>query len=562
MKKYFFVIVLGFVCNCLNAQILSGNSVLWEPSTIDARVLFKFYTKGVMIGNVESGELLIENMTSHKLFVKVKYVLTDYCGNATREYSKQELLEPETRSKSSGAFFSGIDYETTCMEKRKYSDKISSIINRVSVYIESIEDLTLKEEEEKRRKMEEEEKRKVAEANKKKEVEEKRIADEKIKKRKEEERLAKEEEVKNAKKEADQKIEKELAEKENAAKEIKDESERKLALEKIEKEKVVMEKKIAEKKVARVMTDVEKEAAYLEFQRKQKESQAKVLEKEGDNFNALGSMFMDAALKKYQEAQEQYYNYAVQVKIDKILATKQAVTLIKDGMEKVDEFLSDTRQTFDDAGWPQWRVTSFSYEALAPSFKGFETQKLIVPKAYSISYGFYRLIALEVGLKYQQSPVYSFGLEDNNGKYIGKDIEASNTTLGPELLLGLGSGGKKLAFYVMYGYYFPLFGLSGTSYTSGYEYKGDFKDAFQMDALISKLKAGVFYRIPKTNIGIGVYYCMNGVNGEKLLYGGSVDVIDRSRGLEDKYGLGPGKNSSLDRLKYSSIGFSFIIKDR
>jgi len=158
MKKYFLIIVLSVLCNGLYAQRLSGNSVLFELGTTDARVQFKFYTQGVMNGNVESGKLLIENMTSHKLFVKVKYVLTDYCGNATREYSKQEVLEPETRSESSGAFFSGIDYETTCMEKRKYSDKISSMINRVSVYIESIEDLTLKEEEEKRRKAAEEEK--------------------------------------------------------------------------------------------------------------------------------------------------------------------------------------------------------------------------------------------------------------------------------------------------------------------------------------------------------------------------------------------------------------------
>jgi hypothetical protein len=56
MKKYFFVIVLGFVCNCLNAQILSGNSVLFELGTTDARVQFKFYTQGVMNGNVESGK--------------------------------------------------------------------------------------------------------------------------------------------------------------------------------------------------------------------------------------------------------------------------------------------------------------------------------------------------------------------------------------------------------------------------------------------------------------------------------------------------------------------------
>lgn len=64
-----------------------------------------------MAGSVESGELLVSNITSHKLFVKVSYVFTDYCGNATGEYRKEEVLEPASSSKSVGASFSGIVYD-------------------------------------------------------------------------------------------------------------------------------------------------------------------------------------------------------------------------------------------------------------------------------------------------------------------------------------------------------------------------------------------------------------------------------------------------------------------
>ncbi len=155
MKKI--ILASLFICfsNCLFAQLLEGNSVVWHPYAQDARIKFTFYTKGVMVGSVESGELLLNNVSSDKLLVKVRYTISDYCGNV-KEFNKSEVLEPNSETKSSGAFFTGIDYETSCKEKRKYTDRISSIINNVNVYIESIENLTQKENEEKRKKEEEE----------------------------------------------------------------------------------------------------------------------------------------------------------------------------------------------------------------------------------------------------------------------------------------------------------------------------------------------------------------------------------------------------------------------
>lgn len=368
----------------------------------------------------------------------------------------------------------------------------------------------------------------------------------------------KEEKIKVSQQERKEQQEKAIAEKAKKELQLKNELEKKGALKKTENQKVVVDTKTDEKNATKVLTEEEKEAAKLEFQRKQKESVAKALEKEGDNFNALGSMFMDAALKKYQEAQEQYYNYAVQMKIDKILATKQAVTLVKDGMEKVGEFFDDTQSSLDKAGLPRWQVASFSYEGISPGFKGFGTQKVEVPQVISMSYGFYRIFAMEVGFNYEKSAVYKMGLEDNNNQYTGKDIEGSYTAVGPEVSIGLALGGKNLAVYGLYGFYFPFI-IGATQYSTGYTSDGNFKDNFN-EVSISKLKFGAFFTIPKTRIGIGVKYILHAVNGEKLISGSYGNLTDVNG---QKYGIGPGSYSNtIDKLKYSSLAISFIIRSR
>jgi hypothetical protein len=355
----------------------------------------------------------------------------------------------------------------------------------------------------------------------------------------------------------------ELEKKEIAAEQSKKEKEeiekQKDESEKKEKEtKNVTTKKAVEKKVIKEKTEEQKQADELEFKRRQKEWETKALEAEGDKYNAMGSMFIDMALEKYNQAQLIYYSATVQAKIDKISSLKIAAKLLNEGAEKVGEFFDDTQSTLDDAGWPRWRVTSFNFEGISPSFKGYQTQKVITPQSFSISTGFYRLIAMEVGLKYQKSPVYKFGLNDNNNRYTGQSIEADFTAIGPEVLIGLAIGGKRAAYYVMYGFYLP-FVLSGTAHNPNYKFENDVKDNFE-SVFVGKLKAGFFYTIPKSRLGVSVYYTLSGLNGEKLLKGGAGNVVENSTNF--KYTLGPGENNAVDRLRFSSIGISFIIRAR
>ncbi len=154
MKKNLLVLSVLLLSLTGQAQFLQNNSVVWHPYPQDPRVKFTFYTKGIMVGGVEQAELLITNISSDKLHIKIQYTVSDYCGNV-KEFLKDEVLEANKESKSSGAFYTGIDFDTDCKDKKKYSDNISSKVNYVSVYIQSIEDLTAKELAEQRKKEEE-----------------------------------------------------------------------------------------------------------------------------------------------------------------------------------------------------------------------------------------------------------------------------------------------------------------------------------------------------------------------------------------------------------------------
>jgi len=146
MKNIIILIVLLFIAKNLNAQIVnSNNSIVWSPGSNDSRISFTFYSKGIMAGVSEPAELIIHNNSYHILVVKATYIIYDRCGDF-KQFTKTEKINSQSASSSSGAFLSGIDYESTCKSVNKLQANLITKIDHVVVTINSIEDLTAKEE--------------------------------------------------------------------------------------------------------------------------------------------------------------------------------------------------------------------------------------------------------------------------------------------------------------------------------------------------------------------------------------------------------------------------------
>jgi hypothetical protein len=555
-------IVVALFMICVHYSTLAQNAFSWDLDQYhdySTFVTLKYTSKGVSLGD-DFGSGVARNLSGSSISLTLEFIITDFCGNSTSQYWPGGLdLKPgETES-----FPFAIAIK--CKELRKDGAKSTGIAS-VTCQVLSFRNLTeeankLKEEKErKERELEEARRKREKElAEKKQAEEEKAAADKKAKAEKESQMKAEADRKAAEEKEAQTKKDEERAKQEQTdkEKELQDEG---TANEKKEADKKAADKKAADKKAAekKPPTKEEQDAAYLEFLRRQKESQAKTLETEGDNFNKMGSAFTGMALKKYEEAQTYYYSSVVQAKIDRINTTLAAAKLVNDGLDKLEDFSSDMRETMDGAGLTKWRLTSFSYEGFSPGFDGFQTAKSLTPQTYSINYGFYRIFAMEMGFSYHSSPVYKMGLEDNNNAYTGRDVEGSYTSVGPEIAIGLALPLKHVAVYALYGFSFP-FVISGTSYSPEYNFDDDFKDNFGIAIPVRKLKFGAFINIPKTRIGIGLKYTLNAINGEKLIEGSSNSVTDNNG---NEYGLGKGKYSAVDKLKYNSIGVSFIIKSK
>lgn len=172
MKKlivFFFALLMA---HSSDAQKIIGGKLTWLLSSGggDARLSYTLKSTGLIGGTgaygytgVESVELLLRNNTSHKLLVTVSYTLTNTC-NETKTFQKEEALAPDGNTDSKGAFYTGVDYETTCKAFRKIGDQ-TTVIKNVGINLISIEDITEKEAMAKKRSEEEaaEKRRAVAE---------------------------------------------------------------------------------------------------------------------------------------------------------------------------------------------------------------------------------------------------------------------------------------------------------------------------------------------------------------------------------------------------------------
>jgi hypothetical protein len=103
----------------------------------------KFGTTGINIGGYEGTTLVLENVTSTKLFVNVKMVVEDFCGGS-KIRNIGVTINPN--DKVGGNTWMGgseqLDYSSPCKERKKYPDNFSTKISSVSLEIVSVKELS------------------------------------------------------------------------------------------------------------------------------------------------------------------------------------------------------------------------------------------------------------------------------------------------------------------------------------------------------------------------------------------------------------------------------------
>lgn len=279
-----------------------------------------------------------------------------------------------------------------------------------------------------------------------------------------------------------------------------------------------------------------------------KRYEAGLFESEGDRLMKLGDL--SGAATQYQAAQAAFYTDRVQTKLNNAETTLQSsAALIGGGLDLAE----NVSMAFDDLKVPKFSAWGITYSGFAydDRNKGFSPE--LIPSSTSLTYGGYRIFAMEIGFSYVRSPVYTMFLTNGDGQKINQTIQVHRATVGPTASFGLAIPFKHFVIYGMYGWDVPFWVTEANLITDGYVYK-EIKDDLGRITFQPKTDVGLKIKIPGTRIGIGAHYRMNKQIGEKIkLKENGYSIISKG---SNQYFVG---GSELKTYKYEEIGVSLYI---
>lgn len=117
----------------INGQTFNGKAIMWNMNdSKDSRISVKFGTSGINIGGYEGTSLMVKNNVNKKIYVKVRFIITDHCGKETIRNVEESITPNGTLG---GSTFMGaseqLDYGTNCKERTKYDENYSTKIKSV-----------------------------------------------------------------------------------------------------------------------------------------------------------------------------------------------------------------------------------------------------------------------------------------------------------------------------------------------------------------------------------------------------------------------------------------------
>ncbi len=122
------------------SQVYNGKGLFWESvQNPDTRVSIKFVSTGRNIGGYEGTTVIIKNLTSQKIFIELKLLITDYCGKEIIRSIKAAVKE---NGSIGGSTWMGgneqYDFSTACKERKLYGGRFYSYISKATLQIISI----------------------------------------------------------------------------------------------------------------------------------------------------------------------------------------------------------------------------------------------------------------------------------------------------------------------------------------------------------------------------------------------------------------------------------------
>lgn len=282
-----------------------------------------------------------------------------------------------------------------------------------------------------------------------------------------------------------------------------------------------------------------------------KRAEAEAYEAEGDRLMKLGALFLPKALEQYKLAQQAMPNARVQQKINNINNQVILAQGINRGLENLEDASEGLRSNLDDAGISRLRAGQLAYSGLMPSGK--PQLDGPTPWSASLTYGFYRIFALEAGVFYGQMPVYQVHLTDKQKNKTGQSILLNHKSGGWTLTAGIAVPIKSsVVLYGMAGGNLPMFNVDPQVLTPGYEYSDPLMDLNEFQ-IQGKLKFGMHLKVPKTRLGFSVFYAMQTINGEKVIEGST--ITPGVKYGETKHYVGM---SDFKKYTYSQLGISLL----
>lgn len=117
----------------LTGQTFNGSAIMWYMNDIkENRISVKFGTTGINIGGYEGTSLVVKNNVNRKIFIKVRFIITDHCGKETIRNVQESILPNATLG---GSTWMGgdeqLDYGTSCKEKTTYNEHYSTKIKSI-----------------------------------------------------------------------------------------------------------------------------------------------------------------------------------------------------------------------------------------------------------------------------------------------------------------------------------------------------------------------------------------------------------------------------------------------
>ena len=140
MREIALLLFFSFQVFNVFGQVFNGTYLKWDlPQNTDSRVDVKFGSTGINIGGYEGTTVVINNLTSKEIYIEVKLIIYDFCGNQTCRNIKTKI---EPNGKIGGSTWMGgseqYDYTTSCKERKKYAERFYTRIKNAELSIEKI----------------------------------------------------------------------------------------------------------------------------------------------------------------------------------------------------------------------------------------------------------------------------------------------------------------------------------------------------------------------------------------------------------------------------------------